>query len=391
MTMKERITASVAQRLALAAEGQAKDEIIEELSGNLYAKYEDLVKAGADPEEAYGQAMDSLGDVSELIALAGGPRGRAEFERTVDAVVTKVRDVAQELKEELKGPVKEAYQGVKQAAQAAKEPLKDMGRSIAGAVKNLEITVDVRSQHQFDYTVDAGDITGLELRLRSGDVVFRLWDEPVIQVIERSSRTLDEDRHASFLRREDGVLCIEQGSTAVGFAFFNFGVFASDFEVFLPRRLWESVSVYSTNGDVALPDALEVQALLVSSTNGDVALGQGLRCETASVTSVNGDLDGEQASIQSLVFRATSGDLDLSFAQLPQVLDLRTVSGDLRVELPENQGFAVAYHQTSGDFDSSFELTTSLSRHDGVASYQGAQSPLYQFTTVSGDITVDRG
>lgn len=386
MTMKERIEATVAQRLSHAAEGQAKDEIIEELSGNLFAKYEDLVKGGADPEEAFEQAMDSLGDVSELIALAGGPRGRAEFERAVDATIAKVKDLAQELKD----PAKEVWGGVKQAAQAAKEPLKDMGRSIAGAVKNLEITVDVQSQHQFDYTVDAGDIVGLELRLKSGDVVFRLWEEPTIQVIERSARALDEDRHASFLRREDGVLCIEQGSTAVGFAFFNFGVFASDFEVFLPRRLWESLTVYSTNGEVSLPDGLEVGTLHITSTNGDVALGQGLRCQSLSVTSVNGDLDGEGAAVGSLVFRATTGDLDVSLVELPQSMDLRTVSGSLTVELPENPGFAVAYHQTSGDFDSSFELTTSLSRHDGVACYKGAQNPCYQFATVSGDICVQR-
>lgn len=386
MTMKERIAATVAQRLSAAAEGQAKDEIVEELSGNLYAKYEDLVKAGADPEEAFEGAMDSLGDVSELIALAGGPRGRAEFERAVDAVVNRVKDVAQELK----GPVKEVCQGVKEAARAAKEPLEDMGRSIAGAVKNLEITVNVESQHQFDYAVNAGDITGLELRLRSGDAVFRLWDEDVIQVIERSSRALDENRHASFLRREDGVLVIEQGSTAAGFVFFSFGVFASDFEVFLPRRLWNTIAVHSASGDVELPDGLQVSRLQISTTSGNVELGEGLACDSLDITNVSGDVEGQAVRCQQLVFRGTSGDLELELTELPQSLDARTVSGDLTIALPENEGFALAYHQVSGELTTDFDLTTNLSRHDGIAAYKGAQTPLYQFTTVSGDIRIDR-
>lgn len=387
MTMKERIAASVAQRLSGAAEGQAKDEIVEELSGNLYAKYEDLVKAGADPEEAYEGAMDSLGDVSELIALAGGPRGRAEFERAVDAVVNRVKDVAQELK----GPVKEVCHGVKEAAKAAREPLEDMGRSIAQAARNLEITVNVQSQHQFDYSVDAADITGLELRLRSGDVVFRLWDEDVIQVIERSGRALDEDRHASFLRREDGVLVIEQGSTAAGFVFFSFGVFASDFEVFLPKRLWNTIAVHSGSGDIAFPDGLEAGEVRLSTTSGDIELGQGLVCQGLEVTDVSGDVEGRALQCGRLVFRGTSGDLEVEFTALPEVLDARTVSGDLTVALPENEGFALAYHQVSGELSTDFDLTTNLSRHDGVAAYKGAQTPLYQFTTVSGDIRVERG
>lgn len=133
MTMRERITDEVSRRLERAADGELKREIVEELSGNLYAKYEDLTAAGLDPEEAYGQAMDSLGDVSELIELAGGSKTRAEFERAVDSVMSVVRDVAQELKE----PLKDMVDDICHVAHAAKEPLKDVGRAIAGAVRDL--------------------------------------------------------------------------------------------------------------------------------------------------------------------------------------------------------------------------------------------------------------
>lgn len=373
MTMKERINATVAQKLAAAVEGEAKEAIIEELSGNLCAKYDDMVARGMDPEEAYEAAVDSIGDVSELIQLAGGTTGKAEVQKAVDATIAMGKDLAQKLK----GPAKEVWGGVKHAAQAAVE-----------AVKDLEITVDVeKSGHQFDYTVPADDITGLELRLRSGDVVIRLWDEDSIQVIERSARTLDENKHAKFLRRADGVLCIEQGNTAAGFVFFTFGVFASDFEVFLPRRLWNSVTVYSASGDITFPEALEVKDVLISSTSGDIDLGTGLTCDSLNITAVSGDVDGEDCACAKVVYRATSGDFDVAFTRLPEVLDVQSVSGDASIGLPaDNEGFAVAYHQVSGDLNSDFDLVTSVSRHDGVATYKGAVFPKYQVSTVSGDV-----
>lgn len=375
MTMKERINATVAHKLAAAVDGEAKEAIIEELSGNLCAKYDDMVAHGMDPEEAYEAAVDSIGDVSELIALAGGSTGRAEVQKAVDATIAMGKDLAQKLK----GPAKEVWGGVKHAAQAAVE-----------AVKDLEITVDVeKSGHQFDYTVPAEGVTGLELRLRSGDVVIHLWDEDTIQVIERSARTLDENKHASFLRRADGVLCIEQGSTAAGFVFFTFGVFASDFEVFLPRKLWNSITVYSASGDITFPQDLEVKDVLISSTSGDIDLGKGLTCDSLNITAVSGDVDGGDCACGKVVYRATSGDLTLSFVRLPETLDVRSVSGDTTVAFPEdNEGFALAYHQTSGDLTSDFDLVTSVSRHDGVATYKGAKTPQYQVSTVSGDVEI---
>lgn len=375
MTMKERISASVRDSLRSAVDGQRKEEIVEELSANLYAKYEDLVKTGADPEEAYGQAMDTLGDVSELVELAGGSRLKAGLDSAADSLAGMGRTVAD---------------GVMNAVRAAKEPLKDMGSRIAQAVKDLEIDVTVHNQHQFDYTVPAEGVTGLDVQLRSGDVSIHTWDEDVIQVIERSKSNLDEDKHASFLLREDGVLCVEQGNTVAGFTFFGMGLFSSDFEIFLPRKLWRSVSVSSTNGDVIFEDVAQVGTLLLSTTNGDIDLGEGVGCDTLEAKSVSGDIQSRALTCRSCVLKTTSGDLELEFTRLPDEMETKSVSGDVNLVFPENDGFAVAYQKVSGDFDSDFDLVTSLSRKSGTATYKGAQAPLYHISTVSGDLSIDR-
>lgn len=368
MTMKERIISAVSEKLSPAAESSAKAEVVEELSANLYAKYEELTSAGVDPNEAYERAMDSLGDVNELIDMLGGPTGKAELQRAVTKLTNTVLSWAK----------------------AAKEPCMDMGRSIMDAMKKLEVTVTVHGNHQLDYSVEAEGISGLELRINSGSVALRLWDEPNLQVIERSARNLTEKNHAQFIRREDGVLCIQQGNSSVGLSLLSLGRFTSDFEIFLPRQLWKSLLVYSTSGNLQLPEeAFEVGEIMISSTSGDVDLGCGLVCEKLNITAVSGDVTGRQSCVGSLVFRGTSGDLALSCLTAPKTLDAETVSGDLTVALPENEGFGLNFHGVSGSLSSDFSLDA-VADLPGVTFCYKKTEPVYRLRTVSGDVELQR-
>ena len=65
--IETKIIIAVTNRLAAARDSQAKTEMIEELSENLYQHYLDLVAAGTEEETAYEQAMETLGDVNELL------------------------------------------------------------------------------------------------------------------------------------------------------------------------------------------------------------------------------------------------------------------------------------------------------------------------------------
>ena len=65
--IETKIIVMVTNKLAAAKECDAKTELIEELSENLYQRYLDLTEAGVPEQEALQQAMDSLGDVKELL------------------------------------------------------------------------------------------------------------------------------------------------------------------------------------------------------------------------------------------------------------------------------------------------------------------------------------
>ena len=75
--MRTRFIIAVTGRLAAAEDSTAKVELIEELSENLYSRWQDLTAQGMDEGEAYDKALEDLGSVEELLAYLDslGPEG----------------------------------------------------------------------------------------------------------------------------------------------------------------------------------------------------------------------------------------------------------------------------------------------------------------------------
>lgn len=69
--MKLKLSESVATRLSAAPASKEKDELIEELSDNLYRRFLEMTGAGLPDEEAFTRALDDLGDVDELLSYLG--------------------------------------------------------------------------------------------------------------------------------------------------------------------------------------------------------------------------------------------------------------------------------------------------------------------------------
>ena len=69
--MKLKLSEAVAARLSAAPASKEKDELIEELSDNLYRRFLEMSGAGVPEEEAFTRSLDDLGDVDELLAYLG--------------------------------------------------------------------------------------------------------------------------------------------------------------------------------------------------------------------------------------------------------------------------------------------------------------------------------
>lgn len=70
--MKDVFKEIVTRRLKEAPDSTAKTELIEELTENLNCRYEDMLQAGTEPEEAKNRAVDALGDTDELVEYLKG-------------------------------------------------------------------------------------------------------------------------------------------------------------------------------------------------------------------------------------------------------------------------------------------------------------------------------
>ena len=69
---------------------------------------------------------------------------------------------------------------------------------------------------------------------------------------------------------------------------------------------------------------------------------------------------------------------------------LSAVSGDTKLWLPDNDGFALQYTRVSGDLRSDFDLKTSLNAKNGTAVYLEGGNRTYSMNSVSGDLRIYR-
>ena len=125
--MKTKFIIAVTTRLAAAEDSNAKTDLIEELSENLYQRYLDLVASGMTEEAAYASALEDLGDVDELLAyLQGlGPDGELPHQAGSQG-----RDYFNEFLRGAEEVVRETISQTKEAVDQAKVIFRDVAEKL---------------------------------------------------------------------------------------------------------------------------------------------------------------------------------------------------------------------------------------------------------------------
>ena len=389
--MKQRFVNSIASRLSAAPDGTAKAELVEELSDNLYQRFEEMTAAGMDKAAAFDAALDDLGDTGELVdylkSLApdeGLPRPEPAPGKDEDQAWSGMDDLLGDVNDIVSAAMEQAGAALSQAKDALKKAAQKGGwRSADGS---FELHVDSRDddhgahpydeghedvsadeeapEHQggvFSYSfgfdkakggffvqrdgwdgesVPAGGLRGIDVQV-SGDVTVRLSGDDADEI------RLDGDTGKLEVRVTDrGVLAIRQGRTAASSFFFQRGLDAADVELYLPHRRFEFLQVSTASGDVEVERGVETDRLSVRTTSGSLRArpdccgalyfksssgdveADGLT-GTAQADTVSGDirLDGH---LEHAKLHTVSGDVELSGSF--QTAELTTVSGDIRTE-----------------------------------------------------------
>lgn len=422
--MNEQLRELVQNRLNGAVNCPAKEEIVEEITADLTAKYNDLLDCGMEPEAALAKVQEGIGDLSEVVAFINEANRRSEeasktsnnpfagldelmrqMGKNLKNLEPSMREVANDLKSAA-GHIGAAAKGL---AQESREPLKEMAHNVKSGLqttwKNLSESFE-DSRHRYDYTVPAAELTGVEVITSGGDVTFGVSQDDNIYIVELSKSELSEDKLAR-IQTTGGILTVAQGQKySAGSVMFSYGMLSSDFEIYLPQRAWNSLEVTTTSGDVELEKDLEVANLTLHTVSGDLECPQ-LKCGVVDIHTTSGDVDvtgdccevhlktisGDcafEGSADKLFAKSTSGDHTLHMRNMPCAMELNTVSGDTRLYLPDNDGFTLRYQRVSGDVRSDFNLKTSLSDKSGTAVYLEGGGRNYSMQTVSGDLRIYR-
>ena len=435
--IETKIIVMVTNKLAAAKECDAKTELIEELSENLYQRYLDLTADGVEEQEALRQAMDSLGDVKELLEYLdylseeeGGTSEQTQRTSSYDKKSWSQSFNTDKLEKGIEDIVSMAMSAARGAVDIASDVTRNISDSVTKTFKNFEFSENLHfdraeSREMSQCEIPCDQIHSLDIHLFNGDIRLEV-DE------DADSITLTGDTgNMEYSIVEDGVLKVRQRNTVGGSVIFGRGTGWADLTMIVPFKNWKRIGLQSTAGDISLEDGLMCEALYMNTKSGDVTLeGDSalIYAEKAAVrtlsgdisvcslvgslyiNSTSGDVTVEECRLRNCGVTTTSGDVSVdcdvnelncssasgdveitAIGQMPSVIKAATTSGDVRLEMIAADGFTLAYHTTSGDVSYDVDnldqwIEQRESGRKGAILYRDGQPGQMQISTVSGDI-----
>lgn len=241
------------------------------------------------------------------------------------------------------------------------------------------------------HTVDIHWVSGPVSILPTEDDALR-WEE--------SSSTRLEDKWQVRYLVDNGVLHLQFRESAL----FHAGTTPEKaLTVYLPSSLsLREITVENVSGDITLTDLAVVDTAL-ETVSGNMRI-DGLRGDSLDTATVSGEIRAEQVEMTAVdtesvsgntriegtvhrwSFESVSGEGELVAAVCPQEVDGETVSGDIALTLPDNDGFTVEADGLDKRFECDFPVTAIA---DGRWEYQNGGADL-AFDSVSGRISIRR-
>lgn len=202
---------------------------------------------------------------------------------------------------------------------------------------------------------DASEIDEVQVEWVSGKLIIEEGTQ--ISFREEASHSLDEDEQVSY--RVDGrKLIIREYRRSVWFG----STPSKDLYLTLPQEL-RKLDLEVVSADVTMTGKFTLDELDMEGVSGRWQVSE-VSCRTVDIESV-------------------SGNFEVTIGEMPDKIDMDTVSGDLVLYLPENEGFTAEVDGVSGDLSSEFATVSEKKRQiygNGRTEIDG--------DTVSGDIEI---
>lgn len=202
----------------------------------------------------------------------------------------------------------------------------------------------------------------------SDDIRIFTTEQDDIQIIQKASNRCPEDRLFNTEIRSDELRIVDgrKETIRIGFQFHR-----TILEVYLPKKMWSSVSITMVGGRVFFKEvsAMNCKCRITSGRakiSGDI--------QELDLRIVGSSLTGEKLIVKKLHINSTSSKLELSgdFSEIdssnkgkwmiirsgivPERICSVGTGAKVIVSIPDNDGFAFKFKKVSGNFKSDFPL-----------------------------------
>ncbi len=234
----------------------------------------------------------------------------------------------------------------------------------------------VQQGSEASYTLDASKIDRIKVEWGVGSIAIFPTDGEEILAYE----TGDTNKYPMTVEEKKGKLTIsfcDERSMGLGINFNK----SKDLTILVPSH-WECRELEIEAGSATV----QLQGLTIREMEFDGGSGA---CEfidcmvgTLDIDTASGDISFS-GSLDVLECDAASASFEGEFTNVPQSLEMESMSGNLDISLPEDAGFTVSMESMQSDFSSEFETTA---RNNTYVSGDGRCR--IQMEAMSGDVII---
>jgi len=243
------------------------------------------------------------------------------------------------------------------------------------------------------------EITDISVEWISNYVNILKSENNEIKIVQKAAEKFPEDELFSY-RVSGGKLLIKDGrknKVKMGANSSNNG---TGLEIYLPEKKFNSIDVNTTSAHLDT-GTLTTDILSVNTTSGDIDFS-GIFSEVEA-SSVSGNVRSSNAQAQKININTTSGDaritgsfkkvnvntvsgeVEIQSSEMLQSFKSNSVSGDVTLFIPENNGFTIDFDKVSGKLKSDFAFTVQGDTHI----YKNGEVR-FSASTVSGNVDIVR-
>jgi len=159
-------------------------------------------------------------------------------------------------------------------------------------------------------------------------------------------------------------------------------------DVYIPQDYRESIIIDTASADVDISN-LDLNNFLCKTASGDLRI-ESLDSDNLTLNTASGDVDIVDFS-GNLKADLVSGDIDVGYRVFDNDVDIKIISGKVKIGLPQNAEFYLKTNTVSGEVVARFPITIiSFNKMNQLEGTVGTGDNKIITDTVSGDIYINK-